>query len=240
VSGGSNVRVLVVTPTYNEVENVGDHITAVLGQQTAPDVLIVDDGSPDGTGARVEELVAAHPGRVDLIQRASKQGLGSAYVTGFRWALEQRRWDVVVQMDVDGSHDPASIGDLVAATSAADLALGSRYVSGGCVADWSWRRRALSGFGNQYARRVLGVPIRDLTGGFKAWRVDLLKSLDLGVVTAEGYAFQVETTYRAVQLGARVVEVPIVFRDRQHGASKMDTAIAAEAVTAVWRIRRRR
>jgi dolichol-phosphate mannosyltransferase len=234
------VRVLVVTPTYNEVENVAAHIRAVLGQPTAPDVLIVDDGSPDGTGARVEELAAAHPGRVDLMERAGKQGLGSAYVAGFRWALEQRRWDVVVQMDVDGSHAPAAIGDLVAVTSVADLVLGSRYVAGGRVADWPWHRRALSGFGNRYARMVLGVPIRDLTGGFKAWRVDLLKSLDLDALTVEGYAFQVETTVRAIRLGARVVEVPIVFRDRQHGESKMDTAIAAEAVTAVWRIRGRR
>jgi dolichol-phosphate mannosyltransferase len=231
------VRVLVVTPTYNEVENVAGHIEAVLGQPTAPDVLIVDDGSPDGTAARVEELASAHPGRVDLMERAGKQGLGSAYVAGFHWALEQRRWDIVVQMDVDGSHDPAAIGDLVAATSGADLALGSRYVAGGRVADWPWQRRALSGLGNHYARTVLRVPIRDLTGGFKAWRVDLLKSLDLGALTVEGYAFQVETTFRAIQLGARVVEVPIVFRDRQHGESKMDRAIAAEAVTAVWRIR---
>jgi dolichol-phosphate mannosyltransferase len=233
------VRVLVVTPTYDEVDNVAGHITAVLGRPMTPDVLIVDDGSPDGTGARVRELAAAHPGRVELIERAGKQGLGSAYVAGFRWAVEQGRWDVVVQMDVDGSHDPRAVDGLVAALDQADLALGSRYVRGGRVEDWPWRRLALSWFGNLYARTVLRVGVRDLTGGFKAWRVDLLKSLDVGLTTVEGYSFQVETTFRALHLGARVVEVPIVFRDRQFGESKMDAAIAREAVGAVWRIRRR-
>jgi dolichol-phosphate mannosyltransferase len=233
------VRVLAVSPTYDEAGNVERHVTAVLGRPTAPDVLVVDDGSPDGTGDLVRGLMAAHPGRVHLLERSGKQGLGSAYVAGFRWALQEPRWDVVVQMDVDGSHDPQSIDALVAATADADLVLGSRYVPGGRVADWPVSRRALSWVGNLYARRVLGVRIRDLTGGFKAWRVDLLKSLDLAAMTVEGYAFQIETTYRSVLLGASVCEVPIVFRDREHGESKMDTAIAAEAVSAVWRIRRK-
>jgi dolichol-phosphate mannosyltransferase len=228
-----------VSPTYDEAENVDRHVSAVLARPAAPDVLIVDDGSPDGTGALVRELGRAHPGRVHLIERAGKQGLGSAYVAGFRWALEQDRWDVVVQMDVDGSHDPAAIDALLSEIPRADLVLGSRYVPGGRVEDWPWRRLALSWFGNRYARTVLRVGIQDLTGGFKAWRVDLLTSLDLGLTTVEGYAFQIETTFRSLQRGARVVEVPIVFRDRQLGESKMDAAIAGEAVSAVWRIRRR-
>jgi dolichol-phosphate mannosyltransferase len=235
----SSVRVLVVSPSYDEIENIGAHVTAVLARPSAPDVLVVDDGSPDGTGARVRELAAAHPGRVHLIERAGKMGLGSAYVAGFGWALAQDRWDVVVQMDVDGSHDPAALDDLLAATADADLVLGSRYVPGGAVADWPWHRRALSAYGNLYARTVLGVGVRDLTGGFKAWRTSLLGRLDLDGATSEGYAFQIETTSRALQLGAVVVEVPIVFRDRRLGESKMAPAIAVEAVTAVWRIRRR-
>ena len=234
------MRVLVVSPTYDEIENIERHVTAVLARPSAPDVLIVDDGSPDGTGARVRELAAAHPGRVQLIERAGKQGLGSAYLAGFRWALDRGRWDVVVQMDVDGSHDPVSVDDLLAGTGDADLVLGSRYVPAGRVADWPWHRRALSTIGNAYARTVLGLPIRDLTGGFKAWRADLLRELDLDDAIAEGYAFQIETTVRAVQRGAVVTEVPIVFRDRQFGESKMAPAIAVEAVTAVWQVRRRR
>jgi dolichol-phosphate mannosyltransferase len=235
-----SVRVLVVSPTYDEIENIGAHVTAVLARPSAPEVLVVDDGSPDGTGARVRELAAAHPGRVHLIERSGKLGLGSAYVAGFGWALAQDRFDVVVQMDVDGSHDPASVDALLAATADADLVLGSRYVPGGAVADWPWHRRALSSFGNLYARTVLGVGVQDLTGGFKAWRTSLLGRLDLDVATSEGYAFQIETTSRALQRGAVVVEVPIVFRDRQLGESKMAPGIAVEAVTAVWQIRRRR
>ena len=234
------MRVLVVTPTYDEIDNVGAHVTAVLAWPSQPEVLVVDDGSPDGTVARVRELAAAHPGRVHLIERSGKLGLGSAYVAGFGWALAEGRFDVVVQMDVDGSHDPAAIDDLLARTEDADLVLGSRYVPGGAVADWPWHRRALSSFGNLYARTVLGLPLQDLTGGFKAWRTSLLGEVDLDEATSEGYAFQIETTSRAVQLGAVVVEVPIVFRDRQLGESKMAPAIAVEAVTAVWQIRRRR
>ena len=234
------MRVLVVSPTYDEIDNIEGHVTAVLARPSAPELLVVDDGSPDGTGARVRELAAAHPGRVHLIERSGKLGLGSAYVAGFGWALAEGRFDVVVQMDVDGSHDPASIDDLLARTADADLVLGSRYVPGGAVADWPWHRRALSSYGNLYARTVLGVAVQDLTGGFKAWRTALLGELDLDVATSEGYAFQIETTFRALQLGAVVAEVPIVFRDRQLGESKMAPSIAAEAVTAVWQIRRRR
>jgi dolichol-phosphate mannosyltransferase len=229
--------VLVVTPTYDEVDNVARHVRAVLAQPVGADLLVVDDGSPDGTGAVVRALAGQHPGRVHLLERPAKAGLGAAYVAGFSWALERGGWDVVVQMDVDGSHDPAAIGDLVAATATADLVLGSRYVDGGRIEGWPWRRRALSSSGNRYARAVLGTSPRDLTGGFKAWRAELLADLGIGSVRAEGYAFQVETTARALDLGARVVELPILFRDRQLGSSKMRGAIAVEAVAAVWRIR---
>ena len=237
MSEGRPPRVLVVSPTYDEADNIARHVRAVLDQPGAPDLLVVDDNSPDGTAAVVRALAGDRPGRVHLLERAGKEGLGAAYVAGFRWALERGGWDVVVQMDADGSHDPAAIGELVAATATADLALGSRYVPGGRIEDWPWRRRALSSWGNVYARTVLGVPVRDLTGGFKAWRTATLAGLDLPTVRAEGYAFQVETTLRAISRGARVVEVPIVFRDRQLGTSKMRGAIAVEAVGAVWRIR---
>jgi dolichol-phosphate mannosyltransferase len=232
------VRALVVTPTYNEVENVRRHVEAVLGRPSRPDVLVVDDGSPDGTAKEVEALATEHPGRVHLLERSGKLGLGTAYVAGFRWALDQARWDVIVQMDVDGSHDPWAVDDLLAAIGAADLVLGSRYVAGGSVVNWPWSRRTLSWVGNLYARTVLRTPLRDLTGGFKAWRADLLTRLDVDSFEANGYGYQIETTYRALRAGARVVEVPITFRDRELGDSKMDTGIAVEAVSAVWRIRR--
>jgi len=231
------VRVLVVSPTYNEIENVARHVEAVLARPSRPDVLVVDDSSPDSTGAKTRELAAAYPGRVELLERPAKQGLGRAYVAGFRWALDQDRWDVVVQMDVDGSHQPESLDALVTATEKADLVLGSRYRPGGRVEDWPWRRRALSRYGNRYAQAVLRVPVRDLTGGFKAWRIGLLATLGVDGLAAQGYAFQIETTYKALRLGARVTEVPIVFRDRQYGVSKMHAGIAREAVVAVWAIR---
>lgn len=231
------MRVLVVTPTYNEVENVRRHVEAVLDRPARPDVLIVDDGSPDGTAQEVRALATEHPGRVHLLERSGKLGLGTAYVAGFRWALADGRWDVIVQMDVDGSHDPLAVDDLLARIDQADLVIGSRYVPGGEVADWPWSRRTVSWVGNLYARTVLRAPVRDLTGGFKAWRADLLTRLDVDSFAANGYGYQIETTYRALQAGATVVEVPIVFRDREVGVSKMSTGIAVEAVSAVWRIR---
>lgn len=234
----NTVRVLVVTPTYNEADNVRPHVEAVLARPARPDVLVVDDGSPDGTADIVRELAQEHPGRVELLERSGKQGLGTAYVAGFNRALREGRWDVVVQMDVDGSHDPRAIDALLAAIEDADLVLGSRYVPGGQVADWPWSRRTVSWVGNLYARTVLRAPVRDLTGGFKAWRTDLLTRLDVDSFEANGYGYQIETTYRALQAGARVVEVPITFRDRELGESKMNTGIAVEAVSAVFRIRR--
>jgi dolichol-phosphate mannosyltransferase len=231
------VRILVVTPTYNEAETVRQHVEAVLARPTQPDVLIVDDGSPDGTADIVRALAEEHPGRVLLLERAGKLGLGTAYVAGFKRALAEERWDVIVQMDVDGSHEPAAIDDLLASMNGADLVIGSRYVPGGRVENWPWSRRTVSWVGNLYARTVLRTPLRDLTGGFKAWRSDLLTRLDVDSFAANGYGYQIETTFRALQSGARVIEVPITFRDRELGESKMNTGIAMEAVSAVWRIR---
>jgi dolichol-phosphate mannosyltransferase len=232
------VRILVVTPTYNEADNVRRHVEAVLARPAGPDVLVVDDGSPDGTADIVRALAEEHPDRVELLERSGKLGLGTAYVAGFKRALAAQRWDVIVQMDVDGSHDPEAVDDLLKAVEDADLVIGSRYVPGGAVANWPWSRRTVSWVGNLYARTVLHAPVRDLTGGFKAWRCDLLTRLDVDSFEANGYGYQIETTYRALQAGARVVEVPITFRDRELGESKMNTGIAVEAVSAVWRIRR--
>ena len=231
------MRILVVTPTYNEAENVRRHVEAVLDRPARPDVLVVDDGSPDGTADIVRALAAEHPGRVELLERTGKLGLGTAYVAGFKQALTLGRWDVIVQMDVDGSHDPAAIDDLLAHMNGADLVIGSRYVVGGKVENWPWSRRTVSWVGNLYARTVLRTALRDLTGGFKAWRTELLSRLDVDSFAANGYGYQIETTFRALQAGARVVEVPITFRDRELGESKMNTGIAVEAVSAVWRIR---
>lgn len=231
---------MVVVPTYDERETIGATVRAVLGRPVAADVLVVDDSSPDGTADVVRALAAEQPGRVELLVRPAKEGLGRAYVDAFTRVLDQHAYDVVVQMDADGSHDPADVDRLVAALDAAggaDLALGSRYVPGGAVADWSAGRRLLSRGGNLYARVLLGLGVADLTGGFKAWRSDLLGGIDVASLASDGYVFQIETTLRAARAGARVVEVPITFRDRQAGTSKMSPRIALEAFTAVPRLR---
>lgn len=230
--------VIVVLPTYDERSTIEATVAAVLRRPCAPDVLVVDDSSPDGTGAIVARIAADEP-RVRLLTRPAKAGLGRAYTAGFSAVLEQGDHDVVVQMDVDGSHDPADIDRLVAALDTADLALGSRYVGGGDVAGWSLRRELLSRGGNLYAQLMLTSPIRDLTGGFKAWRADLLRRVDVTTTTSDGYAFQVEMTMRAMRAGARVVELPIVFHERAAGRSKMSGRIALEALRRIpimrWR-----
>jgi dolichol-phosphate mannosyltransferase len=231
------VSVVVVLPTYNECENVERTVAAVLACRSRPDVVVVDDSSPDGTGALVRGLAAAEPERVELFERPVKEGLGRAYAAGFEHVLRTDH-DIVVQMDVDGSHDAADVDRLVAALDNADLALGSRYVPGGDVSGWTKGREWLSRGGNTYARLLLGSQLRDLTGGFKAWRADLLRSVDAATTASDGYAFQIEMTMRAVRRGARVVEVPIVFRDREVGQSKMSGRIAVEALLGVPGMRR--
>ena len=231
----------LVLPTYNEAENIGPLVRAAVPRLeeagVEPHVLVVDDGSPDGTGELADGLASELP-EVEVLHRPGKHGLGRAYLAGFGVAL-RRGAEYVLEMDSDFSHDPADLPRLIAAAQAADLALGSRYVPGGGVTEWGTVRRALSRGGSWYARTVLGVPVRDLTGGFKCFHSRVLEWLDLSSVHAGGYAFQIELTYRAIQAGFSVVEVPIVFRERQVGSSKMTARIALEAVWKVPALRLR-
>jgi dolichol-phosphate mannosyltransferase len=222
----------VVLPTYNEAANIEEMVEAVLAKlPESGRVLVVDDNSPDGTGAIVERL-AAGSDQVELLGRPRKDGLGPAYVAGF-WRALSAGAGLLLQMDSDFSHDPAYLPRLLEASERADVVIGSRYVDGGGVEDWSRLRQAISRGGSAYARATLGVGVRDLTGGFKCFRREVLEAIDLDTVGARGYAFQVELTYRAIRRGFRVVEVPIIFRDRRMGSSKMGGAIVAEAI---WRV----
>jgi dolichol-phosphate mannosyltransferase len=233
----------LILPTYNEAENVQAIVTAageVLARAAADGfrVLVVDDGSPDGTGRIAEELAAEHEW-LQVLHRSEKNGIGPAYLAGFRHALE-RGAGYVMEMDSDFSHDPADLARLLQAVyDGADLALGSRYVPGGGVEEWGLLRRFISEGGSTYARLVLGLHIKDLTGGFKCFRREVLEAIHFDGVRSQGYAFQVELTYRAARAGFRIVEVPIVFRDRQRGQSKMSWRIAAEAMWLVPRLRLR-
>jgi dolichol-phosphate mannosyltransferase len=232
----------LVLPTYNEAENLETVVAAARSvlAAAAPEgfrILVVDDHSPDGTGAIADRLAAAHPGEVEVLHRPPHGGLGPAYLAGFGRALDGGA-GYVFEMDADLSHDPADLARLLAAARAgAGLALGSRYAPGGGIADWGRVRRAISRGGSWYARRVLGVHVRDLTGGFKCFRAEALAALDLPTVRSHGYAFQVELTYRALCAGVEVVEVPIVFRDRRRGESKMSWRIGVEAVWLVPALR---
>jgi len=222
----------VILPTYNEAENLERVVDAVL--ERLPEtgrVLIVDDNSPDGTG-EIADRLAASSDSITVLHRQRKEGLGPAYLAGFQVALDagaQR----IVEMDADFSHDPAYVPKLIAAADDYDLVIGSRYVPGGGVTDWGPMRRLISRGGSTYARLALRLPVRDLTGGFKCFRREVLEAIDLDTIEARGYAFQVETTYRALKAGFRVVEIPIVFRDRTDGTSKMSRSIVAEAI---WRV----
>jgi dolichol-phosphate mannosyltransferase len=222
----------LILPTYNEAGNIERFVTAARDKlPAAARILIVDDGSPDGTGELADRLAAEHDD-VEVLHRPRKEGLGPAYIAGFRRALAEGA-GLILEMDSDFSHQPAYLPRLLEAAETADLVIGSRYVPGGGVSDWGALRRTISRGGSAYARVVLGVGVRDLTGGFKCFRREVLEAIDLDAVQARGYAFQVELTYRAIQKGFRVVEVPIVFRDRQLGDSKMDRSIVAEAI---WRV----
>jgi len=222
----------LVLPTYNEVDNLEGIVRAVRERLPSPrGVLVVDDGSPDGTGELADRLAERH-GDVEVLHRPRKEGLGPAYVAGFERALE-RGAELVAQMDADFSHDPDDLPRLLGAAEDADLVLGSRYVDGGGVADWGTVRRLISRGGSAYARTVLGVGVHDLTGGFKVFRREVLERIDLPTISSLGYAFQVETTYRALRAGFRVVEVPIVFSERRVGQSKMSGGIVLEAALRV-------
>ncbi len=223
------MKSVVCLPTYNERENLEPMLRALGGQGV--EVLVLDDASPDGTGELADRL-AGELGFVQVLHRPRKEGLGPAYVAGFRRALADGA-DLVLEMDCDFSHDPADVPRLIAAAADADLVLGSRYVAGGHIVNWGPGRRFVSSAGSLYARHVLGVGVRDLTGGFKCYRRAVLEAIDLDAVSSRGYAFQIETTYRALRAGFRVVEIPISFVDREVGHSKMSRRIVLEAI---WKV----
>jgi dolichol-phosphate mannosyltransferase len=223
---------VVCLPTYNERENLEAMVSAL--REVLPDdgrILVIDDNSPDGTG-EIADRLAGELEHVDVLHRARKEGLGPAYLDGFRRALELGA-ELVVEMDCDFSHDPADVPRLVAAAEDADVVLGSRYVPGGGTRNWGLLRRLISRGGSLYAQILLGLPIRDLTGGFKVYRRAVLETIDLDAIDSKGYAFQIEGTYRALRAGFRVVEVPIVFADREVGGSKMSRSIVLEAI---WKV----
>ena len=234
------MRCLVVVPTYQEVGNVEELLRRCRAALPRGEVLIVDDGSPDGTADRAEEL-ARELGCVSVLRRRSKDGLGAAYRAGFSWGIE-RGFEVLVEMDADLQHDPAALPSLLhRIEEGADLVIGSRYVEGGSIPAWSWHRRALSRYGNRYAAFVLGLPVTDATSGYRAYHVNALRLLDTSAFRADGYGFQIETAYRVHRAGGRIVEVPIAFHERVAGASKMSGRIVLEALVLVtwWACRER-
>jgi len=232
-------RILVVIPTYNESENVGRIIARLRAAVPEAHALVVDDNSPDGTGELADALAAADP-HVHVLHRLGKQGLGAAYIAGFGWGLDAG-YDVLVEMDADGSHDPAQLPRLLDRLRTADLVLGSRYVPGGRVVNWPRHRELLSRGGNLYTRLLLGLPLADATGGYRAFRAQTLRSIDLQGVGSAGYVFQVDLASRAAAAGLRLAEVPITFEERQYGTSKMSSAIVVEALWQVtrWGVRDR-
>lgn len=230
-------KVLVIIPTFNELENVRRIIPAVLKQNEAIDVLIVDDNSPDKTGDYVEQLSKENP-RVKLLRREKKLGLGTAYIAGFKYAVANN-YDYVFEMDADFSHDPNEINNFLEAIKDADVVLGSRYINGVRVLNWPMRRLLLSYFASVYTRIITGLPVKDATGGFKCFRIDVLKSIDLDRIKSNGYSFQIEMTFKAYKKGFRIKEIPIVFLDRVKGKSKMSKKIVREAIIMVWKLRLR-
>jgi dolichol-phosphate mannosyltransferase len=230
------MKAVVCLPTYNERENLERMLRALADKGVS--VLVVDDSSPDGTGELADRL-AAELEQVQVLHRDRKEGLGPAYLAGFRAALADPDVELVLEMDADFSHDPADVPRLIQAASDAGVVLGSRYVDGGSIANWGPVRRFVSEGGSLYARWVLGVQVHDLTGGFKCYRREVLETLDLDAISSRGYAFQIETTYRALRAGFRVLEVPIAFSDRERGGSKMSRSIVLEAVWKVPALRLR-
>jgi dolichol-phosphate mannosyltransferase len=230
---------LIVVPTYNERDNVRGVAEQLLAALPGTELLFVDDNSPDGTGALLDQLAAADP-RIHVMHRAGKLGLGTAYVEGFGWGLA-RGYEYLFEMDADGSHDPQCLPVMLAlAQDGADVVVGSRYVPGGGTANWGLGRRLLSRGGSFYARTILGIEVRDVTAGFMCWRRAALEAIDLATIGSNGYSFQIEMKYRALGKGLRLVETPIMFVDRRVGQSKMSRAIFAEALLKVWALRFRR
>ena len=229
-------RYLVIVPTYNERESLPRLLPLVLAKDPRIEVLVVDDGSPDGTGELATEMARSEP-RVHVLRRTDKQGLGPAYLAGFRWGLE-RGYDLLVEMDADLSHHPDNLPTFIEKAHEYDVVIGSRYVGGRVtVVNWPMSRLLISYFGSWYARSITGVPVRDLTGGYNCWRRSVLGALDLSRVQSNGYMFQIELKFRAWRKGFRVVEIPIVFTERREGTSKMSKKIVREAVWKVWKLR---
>jgi len=228
-------RALVIIPTYNESENIQSIIPTVLAQDSRIHVLVVDDNSPDGTASRVRELIS-NDSRIHLLERDRKMGLGTAYVAGFKYAI-QHGFDFVFEMDADFSHDPATLPIFLKVIEEYDLVLGSRYIKGVNVINWPMKRLLLSYFANVYTRVITGLPVNDSTGGFKCFRIEVLKAINLDAVRSNGYAFQIEMSFKAWKKGFRIHEIPIVFTDRRVGVSKMSKKIVHEAVTMVWSLR---
>jgi dolichol-phosphate mannosyltransferase len=231
VNSNSLGRVLVVVPTYNEIENIKVITSGIRSTIPDVDILIADDNSPDGTGRAADEL-AHDDSQIKVLHRNTKSGLGAAYLEAFKWAKENN-YDVVVEMDADGSHRPIDLVKVLSALESADVALGSRWVSGGKVVNWPLHREILSRGGNLYTRLMLGIPIKDATGGFRAYRMSALDSIDITTVESQGYCFQVDMAWRAIQAGLKVTEVPITFIEREIGESKMSSDIVKEAL---WRV----
>ena len=230
------MKVLVIIPTYNEMENIPSFIPQVLEQNENIDILVVDDGSPDGTGDYIEEL-SAENGRVHLLRRKKKMGLGTAYIAGFKWALE-RDYERVFEMDADGSHSPTALNAFLKESEKADLVLGSRYLKGKIsVVNWDWKRLILSYGANFYTRLVTGMPFSDATGGFKCFSRKALQSLDFNKLKSDGYCFQIETTHRLWKKSLKIKEIPIIFTDRTKGSSKMSGGIISEAFFLVLKLR---
>jgi len=232
----SRQRALVVMPTYNETENISRIIPEVLKQSPQIDILVVDDNSPDGTAQQVEELQKKNGNRIFLIKRPEKMGLGTAYVAGFKFALE-KDYDFVFEMDADLSHDPNVLPRFLEAIQDADLVLGSRYVTGVNVINWPLRRLLLSYGASFYTRLITGMPVKDPTGGFKCFRRSILETIDLDKIHSNGYSFQIEMSFRAWRKGFRIKEIPIVFTDRVDGKSKMSPQIVREAIWVVWKLK---
>lgn len=232
------MKTIVIVPTYNEAENITRLLSALLRLSGEIRVLVVDDASPDDTAGRAAALGKDFPGRVDVLRRKGKLGLRTAYLDGFRWAFEHTDADAIAQMDADFSHDPQALPRMIARLDEADLVIGSRYVSGGGVdSRWPRWRKALSAFGNAYARSILGFPLRDATTGYRLWRRDALAALPLERIRATGYVFLVEMAYLAWKSGYRIVEEPIYFADRRWGQSKMSLRIQLEAALRVWQVK---
>jgi dolichol-phosphate mannosyltransferase len=230
-----NKKALIIFPTYNEKENIEIIIAAVLDKDSRINVLVVDDNSPDGTGEIVDRLAGENT-RINVLHRDKKEGLGRAYLAGFKWALNEK-YDYIFEMDADFSHDPKYLPDFLSVIEKNDLVLGSRYICGVNVINWPMSRLLLSYFANVYTRYVTGLPVRDGTGGFKCFRREVLEAIDLDAVRSNGYIFQIEVSMRVWKKGFRIKEIPIVFTDRLHGSSKMSKKIVREAIWKVWYLR---